>query len=340
MHTGVFSDIPLDREGKFSGFISIPFSIDRSPYYQIKIPVCRIKNGDGRRLLLMAGNHGDEYEGELCLSKLSRRLQPHDVRGELTIVPFLNMPAVMAAKRCSPLDNENLNRCFPGAPDGTPTRRLAYYLERHLFPAHDVVFDIHSGGSSMTHLPTVLAEEQSDKPRMDAIKVLLSGMGVKYGFIARNGADAPTSMAAAARAGILGLSGEFGGGGSVNPETLATLEHALDKLLSELRITSRRVFEPRATPSSHLGPLRLLSLTSHEQAIFATRRGWFEPAADIGDAVVHGQVAGWFHDFQDITAEQIELRFKTSGVVISRRLDVDCEAGDCLIQVGVPITPE
>jgi predicted deacylase len=288
----------------------------------------------------MAGNHGDEYEGELCLSKLTRRLQLHDVQGELTIIPFLNMPAVMAAKRCSPLDNENLNRCFPGDPNGTPTRRLAHYLERYLFPAHDAVFDIHSGGSSMTHLPTVLAEEQADGARMEAIKALLSGMGVKYGFIARNGTDAPTSMAAAARAGILGLSGEFGGGGSVNPVTLATLEHALDKLLSELGITSQQIFPSRDASLPYLGALRLLQLTSHDQAIFATRRGWFEPAADIGDIVAHGEIAGWFHDFQDITAERIELRFKTSGVVISRRLDVDCEAGDCLIQVGVPIGPE
>lgn len=335
MHTGVFPDIPFDQDGKFNGFISIPFSVDRSPYYQIKIPVCRIKNGSGKRVLLMAGNHGDEYEGELCLSKLTRLLSADSIRGELTIIPFLNRPAVMAARRCSPLDNENLNRCFPGDPDGTPTRRLAYFLEHQLFPAHDVIFDIHSGGSSMTHLPAVLAEEQQDERNTRAIEALLACMGVRYGFIARNGADAPTSMAAAARAGALGLSGEFGGGGAVSPHTLATLECALDSLLNELGLIGEKIFDHPATP--YMGPLRLLSLTSHEQAIYATRRGWFEPAAEIGDAVASGQTAGWFHDFEDIEAAQKELKFKTSGVVISRRLDVDCEAGDCLIQVGVPL---
>ncbi len=334
MHTGVFLDVPFDKNGKHNGFISIPYSIDRSPYYQIKIPVCRIKNGGGKRLLLLAGNHGDEYEGELSLSKLTRLVSQENIQGEITIIPFLNMPAVMAARRCSPLDNENLNRCFPGDPAGTPSKRLAYFLEHQLFPLHDVVFDIHSGGTTMSHLPTVLAEEQQDAGMSQTIEGLLACLGLKHGFIARNGAAAPTSMAAAARAGIIGLSGEFGGGGSVSKESMATIECAIDNLLLELGLAGRKLFN--AEPTRHMGPLRLLRLTSHEQAIFATRRGWFEPAAEVGDTVAQGDTAGWFHDFADIASEQKALKFSVSGVVISRRLNVDCEAGDCLIQVGVP----
>ncbi|TAN25825.1 MAG: deacylase [Castellaniella sp.] len=335
MHTGVFTDIPFDQDGQHHGFISIPFSVDRSPYYQIKIPVYRLKNGDGPRLLLMAGNHGDEYEGEICLSKLTRLLKPQDIQGEVTLIPFLNLPAVMAARRGSPLDHENLNRCFPGDPSGTPSRRLAYYLEHDLFGRHDVVFDIHSGGTTMAHLPLVLAEEQEKQERMQAVESLLSCMDVRYALIARNGAQAPTSMAAAARAGILGISGEFGGGGAVTPHTLATLEHALNQLMLKLGITRERIFPHSAENSPYTGSMSFLSLTSHEQAIYATRRGWFEPAAEVGDEVREGQTAGWLHDFQDCTAPQKELKFKVSGVVISRRLSVDSEAGDCLIQVGV-----
>lgn len=332
MHTGVHFDVPMDVDGKHHGHISIPFSIDRSPYYQIRIPVCRIRNGAGARLLLMAGNHGDEYEGEISLSKLVRRLDASAITGEVTIIPFLNLPAVMAARRCSPLDNENLNRCFPGDPAGTPSRRLAHFLEHQLFPQHDVLLDVHSGGTSMAHLPVVLAEEHQDPDRMQRTTQLLTSLGLRYGFIASNGADAPTSMAAAARAGVIGLSGEFGGGGSVTKESINTLETALDRLLIELGLIGTPIFN--APPTPHLGPLTLLRLNSYEQSIFATRRGWFEPAVDIGASVESGDVAGWFHDFSDLSAPEVELRFKVSGVVISRRLHVDSEAGDCLIQVG------
>ena len=58
------------------------------PYYQIKTPVCRIRNGQGPRVLLMAGNHGDEYEGEIALGRLIRRLDPARVRARSRSCPW------------------------------------------------------------------------------------------------------------------------------------------------------------------------------------------------------------------------------------------------------------
>ena len=66
---------------------------------------------------------------------LIRRLSPAHVRGKVTILPLANLPAVMAARRRSPLDDGNLNRAFPGQPGGTPTERLAHFLEHGSFPA-------------------------------------------------------------------------------------------------------------------------------------------------------------------------------------------------------------
>ncbi|TIW38421.1 MAG: deacylase, partial [Mesorhizobium sp.] len=95
MHTGLTHTLDLDRDGKTSGYLGIPFSIDRSPYFQVKVPICLIRNGEGPSLLLMAGNHGDEYEGELSLAKLIRRLHPKQIKGRVTILPMANAPAVM-----------------------------------------------------------------------------------------------------------------------------------------------------------------------------------------------------------------------------------------------------
>lgn len=330
MHTGLFHSIDFERDGKVLDYLGIPFSVDRSPYFHVKIPICRIRNGDGPRVLLIAGNHGDEYEGEICLSRLVRLIKPEDIRGELTILPFANVSAVMAARRRSPLDNGNLNRAFPGSPTGTPTERLAHFLEHDLFPRHDVVFDLHSGGTSMAHLETGLIEEVDDAPRHARAQELLLKMGLAYAFIARNGAAAPTSMAAAARAGAIGMSGEFGGGGTVTPETMAKTALAINNLLIATGLTERAFLTTDAVSST----TQLLKLDSHEQAIYATHRGWFEPAVDIGADVNAGDVAGWYHDFQRLDQDEETLRFKTSGIVISRRLHTDCEPGDCLIQVA------
>ena len=335
MHTGLFHQIDFSADGKHLSHLGIPFSIDRSPYYQVKVPVCRIRNGAGPRVLLMAGNHGDEYEGEICLTRLMRRLDPAAMRGEITIIPFANRPAMMAARRRSPLDEGNLNRAFPGDPAGPPTFRLAHFLEHELFPRHDVVFDIHSGGTTMAHLPCALIEKQGTPAMLARALELMEGLGMPFAFVAENGADAPTSMAAAARAGAIGVSGEFGGGATVTPASMALTARAIARLLMALGSIKTPVLGPHAVVET---PTQLLALQSHDQAVFATRRGWFEPAVLPGARVSAGEVAGWYHDFERPDQAEETLRFPADGIVISQRLHTASESGDCLVQVGRLLT--
>ena len=55
--------------------------------------------------------------------------------------------------RTSPIDRGNLNRSFPGRPDGTVTEKIADYFQRVLLPLADVVLDFHSGGKTLDFLP-------------------------------------------------------------------------------------------------------------------------------------------------------------------------------------------
>src|SRR5690349_5753333 len=108
---------------------------------ELPIPVACIKKGDGPRVLLMAGNHGDEYEGQVALGKLIRSLEAEEVCGGIIILPSANFPAAAAGMRTSPLDEGNLNRSFPGDPYGGPTAQIADYIESVLLPQCDFVFD-------------------------------------------------------------------------------------------------------------------------------------------------------------------------------------------------------
>ncbi|MDX3978841.1 succinylglutamate desuccinylase/aspartoacylase family protein [Shinella sp.] len=336
MHSGIVNPIDLAQDGRQAGHLAIPYSVDRSPYYQIRIPILRLKNGAGPSVLLMAGNHGDEYEGELQLGRLMRLLDVDKIRGAITILPMANLPAVMAAKRCSPFDGGNLNRAFPGDPAGTPTARMAHFLEHTLFPAHDVVLDLHSGGTSMAHLPCTLIERQADAARFERSVSLMRAMGASHAFIADNGPTAPTSMGAASRAGTIGLSGEFGGGGTVTPETMAFTAAAIDRLLVALGLVEAPVLSRAPLPAPQA--LQLLSLSRHSQGIYASRRGWFEPAVALGAVVSAGDLAGWYHDLERLEQAEEALHFAEGGIVISHRLHCDSQAGDCLIQVAEPIT--
>ncbi|TIX38043.1 MAG: deacylase, partial [Mesorhizobium sp.] len=87
----------------------------------------------------------------------------------------------------------------------------------------------------------------------------------------------------------------------------------------------------------HSMPTRLLSLSRHSQGLYATRRGWFEPAVRVGDSVNAGQLAGWYHDLERLDLAEEALHFVENGIVLSRRLHTMCEAGDCLMQVAEPV---
>ena len=70
----IFTDIDYDREGKQVGWLHLPHSVTRSAYGALAIPIAVIRNGSGPTVFLMAGNHGDEYEGQIVLAKLIREL--------------------------------------------------------------------------------------------------------------------------------------------------------------------------------------------------------------------------------------------------------------------------
>lgn len=331
MHTGVFNPIDPQQDGKIVTHLSLPYSVDRSPYFQIKIPICHIRNGDRPRVLMIAGVHGDEYEGELTLLKLIQALEPENIRGTLTILPAANLPAVMAARRRSPFDDGNLNRAFPGDPKGTPTERMADFVEIDLVPRHDILFDLHSGGTSMAHLPCGLIERYAE-PALHAKSVTaMQALGMPYGFIANNGSDTPTSIGAAFRAGIPSVSGEFGGGATVTPKTMKLTAEAVDRLLIYQGVIDRPVLAPDAAPPNETV---LLGLDRQSLFVYALREAWFEPAVELGEQVATGQLAGWLHDLKDATRPAEELHVEEGGIVLALRLHTHCQAGDCLVAVG------
>ncbi|MEJ7709086.1 MAG: succinylglutamate desuccinylase/aspartoacylase family protein [Pyrinomonadaceae bacterium] len=67
----------------------------------------------GRRLVAVAGIHGDEYEGMQAVWKAFRALDPAMMRGDFIGIPVAHVAAYEAATRESPLDRKNLARSFP-----------------------------------------------------------------------------------------------------------------------------------------------------------------------------------------------------------------------------------
>jgi predicted deacylase len=209
------AEIDFNRNGKQHGFIRLPYSVHRSAYGWIPIPVACIKNDAGPRILLMAGNHGDEYEGQVALGKLIRDLEPDEVSGRIIILPSANFPAAMAGMRTSPLDGGNLNRSFPGDPYGGPTEQIADYIESVLLPQCDFVFDFHSGGSSLTYVPSAMMRRPQTPELLQGGIDMLRTFGAPVGYLVDAALGDHTLTAAAARAEVRHMSTEIAGGGEL-----------------------------------------------------------------------------------------------------------------------------
>lgn len=115
----IAGEIDFDRNGRQAGYLRAPLSRNTSGWGIVEIPVVVIRNGTGPTVLLTGGVHGDEYEGPIALSELSRTLDPAEVQGRVVIMPAVNVPAVLADTRLSPFDNRGMNRSFPSNPRGT-----------------------------------------------------------------------------------------------------------------------------------------------------------------------------------------------------------------------------
>lgn len=328
--TRITTQIAFDRDGIQHGTLQVPYSRDRSAYGHIPIPITVIRGGEGARLLLTGGNHGDEYEGPIALNKLVHRLEKGGVQGTLIVIPSLNFPAVLNASRTSPIDGGNLNRLFPGRRDGSITEMIAHYVEHELFPRVDGAIDLHAGGASFDHLPTLLTFPPVDaSARADYLALIEAFSAPRAMALDMLGEDR-TYSSAAARADIWFLGGELGGGSRCDPDCLEVVESGLARVLHRLGMIE-------AAPPPTLRKTQWLVVQGRRHYLFTPRPGIFEPCFRLGETVNEGQLSGRLYDPYEPWQPPRELYFESDGIVICARTFAGVDAGDCLAVLATEV---
>ena len=82
----VASDLDLATQGKRAGHFGLAHSDDRFAFSTIQSPLAVIRGGAGPTALVCAGNHGDEYEGQIIVRRLYEQLEPGDLAGGLILL--------------------------------------------------------------------------------------------------------------------------------------------------------------------------------------------------------------------------------------------------------------
>lgn len=322
-------DLDFEARGKSFGHIRVPHSTHESAYGWIAIPIAVVRGCDGPDVLLTGGNHGDEYEGQIALLKLMRSLSAQAVHGRVIIIPRLNLPAAAAGRRTSPIDEGNLNRLFPGDPDGTPTAQIAHFVDTVLLPMTQVSLDLHSGGSSLEYLPCSFARVPTEPALQIRQQAALAAFGAPITIMVDKPQSTRTLSAAAMNRGHLHFSTEIGGSGTTRPQTQAIADQGVHRLLVHLGVLDQAV--TKAAPS------RMMRVAGPPHFVYAPVRGLFEPEFSLGDVVGKGSLAGRIHFPEEPERTPQDVAFADAGVVVCRRVPSLVAPGDCLAHLAVDI---
>ncbi|MGF0540130.1 N(2)-acetyl-L-2,4-diaminobutanoate deacetylase DoeB [Agrobacterium sp. ES01] len=324
----IVATVDFYTDGVQHGFLRLPFSRDDSAWGSVMIPLTVVNNGVGPTALLTGGNHGDEYEGPIALYELARTLKAEDITGRVIIVPAMNYPAFAAGTRTSPIDKGNLNRSFPGRPDGTVTEKIADYFQRELLPLADIVLDFHSGGRTLDFLPFCAAHILPDKMQEAKSFEFVEAFGAPYSMKMLEIDSVGMYDTAAEDMGKTFITTELGGAGTATAKSAAIAKRGINNLLKAAGILEGEV-EANKT--------QWLDMPGNDCFYFADDGGLIELLVDLGDQVQQGMVIARVSPIARTGIEPIEVRAKMDGILTARHVPGLVKPGDCVCVLSVPV---
>ncbi|MCV0424230.1 MAG: N(2)-acetyl-L-2,4-diaminobutanoate deacetylase DoeB [Roseibium sp.] len=320
--------IALDADGKHHGFLRLPYSRDDSAWGSVMIPITVIKNGAGPTALLTGGNHGDEYEGPVALQDLALTLEPSDISGRVIVIPAMNYPAFRAGSRTSPIDRGNMNRSFPGRPDGTVTEKIADYFQTELVPLADIVLDFHSGGKTLDFVPFASAHILENKEQQEACIAAMRAFNAPYTTIMLEIDNVGMYDTAVEEQGKVFVTTELGGGGTATARSISVAKKGVRNVLKHAGIMKGDL---------EIEPSVSLDMPDGDCFVFCEDEGMIEPIVDLGEKVQEGQLIARIWPTNCTGKKPIEYGAKRTGILAARHFPGLVKAGDCVAVVAVEV---
>ena len=111
----------------------------------------------GPALCLTAAVHGDELNGIEMVRRVMHNLDPTRLAGSVIGVPIVNVQGFRRGSRYLP-DRRDLNRYFPGNPNGSAAARIAHSFFTTVIAHCDALVDLHTGSFERANLPQIRAD--------------------------------------------------------------------------------------------------------------------------------------------------------------------------------------
>jgi len=318
MSTVSFATLTPGRGERAHGMVRVP---GIEPAWEIPAYVIRGRVA-GPTLAVTAGIHGAEYPGIAAALRLARETDPAELRGTLIVVPLVNTPGFYERSMyTNPRDGKNINRTFPGSPDGTPAERLTHFLTTELIAGSDAYVDLHGGDLVEALIPFTLYQRTGRAAVDSQAEALAEAFDLDFILAVGAGAVPGASYTAAASLGVPAVIAEVGQQGILDPAAVERHVRGLRNVLIRLGMTSGQEVL-YATPR-HLERFVWLH---------ASAPGLFYPAVSAGQTVEAGQPVG---DVRDLFGETVQdLRAPAAGPVLFVVTALAVRQGDPLLGIG------
>lgn len=308
--------------------IPVTAGIDPATY----VPVT-VFNGvaDGPVLAVTMGVHGFEFPSILAGQKLLERINARDLRGTIILVRVAHVEAFEnRVPYVNPHDRKNLNRVFPGRPDGTQSERIAWVLTTEVIRHSDLHVDVHSGDGAELLEPFIgiyggkLAEAQYAKSRAVGLAFGFENV-VKYSMETREQVDRGRSLnrqaVADSKPTVLV---EIGENGRSDAEWVDRIVSGVENMLRTLEMTAGEPVAPRADTRWFDGTASAMASTT----------GIFTPAVTRGRMVRKGELIGTVRSYTGVVLEEIVS--PVDGYVMYGITGPPVKAGDSVATIAVP----
>jgi uncharacterized protein len=284
-------------------------------------PVFEASGGrNGPRACVLAGVHGCEYSSIAAVVTFMRALDVSALAGSIVAVPLVSPTSFVARSPfVVPEDGRNLNRSFPGDPDGSFSEVLAHHVFSEFVIGGDVLIDLHGGDMVEALEPFALYD---DSPVRERAHRLARAFGLRYVVCDTTDALGGTTSAAAAAAGIPGFIAEAGGRGLLEP---TEVERHVRGLGSALRAAGVLDGEADPPPDGQQLVQRFLWLRT-------ATGGWWEPAVEVGETIAAGDRLGSVLDgFGDVIDT---ITAPETGIALFLTSSPAVQAGGLLLGLG------
>lgn len=257
----------------------------------------------GPVLALVAGTHGMEYVPIIALQRMRTAIDPKTLRGTIIMVHVANMPSFLGRTiYYSPIDGKNLNRVFPGKPDGTISERIADTITREVISRATHVVDLHCGDGNEALRAYSYWVTTGDPKVAEAGRAMAIAFGLDRIVVDRERPTDPAASSYLSNTGITrgkpGLTTETGELGKVTEEHVGLVEKGVAGLLRHLGM---RADGPPAAGS----PVFI----NQNVVLRAGVTGIYYPEVRPGQSVSKGTLIGRITDFHGRTLEEVRAPF-------------------------------